>query len=667
MPSAENGVVTIGVIHALTGSMAIEETAVCDAVRMAVDDINSSGGVLGRHVDLQLLDYASEPHWAGSAARAMLHELGVRHLFGGWLSASRRAIVNAMEGFDALYWYPVHYEGFEDTGRTIYTGSTINQLLVPLVDFALEKRWRRLYLVGLDQIYSLTVHMALRTVAENAGLEIVGETLLTADEDSRLVADAVATVQPDVVINTVNGEWNLSLMRSLHARRPFSEAWPSLSTSLGEICAQRLGRVLDGSYSLAGFFQSFRQGAPREFVRRFTQRYGAERAVSESMANAYAQLLCWRDLANHCKSLAPQDIYRAVPGFSTECAAGTWSFRANHHVQKEMFVAQFRAVGDPVVVHTSNGPIAPDPWLGMAAHGSRHGRMLRQLVHQLSDRVQSARSAQLKAADQAQELDRLSFVNAHSLQEPTRTIMGLLEVLKDQLPQALNPEAQRTMRLMTHMAHRMSAMVHAMLNLSLIGRGALEPVNLQVSLEQAWRQLSHHPGWPHAVLEAAGLPVVLGRDDDLSQMWTQVLKNALRFRRPRMPLLIRVRAMDELFQWRIVIDDNGQGLSQSNTDNAFALFTRQQHSDVDAAGNGVGAGLAMVKKIVESLEGRVSIQTNTSGGARLCIILPKHYASLHGDLPQANVHTADHRAEDGSGPQASKWARQDSVAHSQLL
>jgi urea transport system substrate-binding protein len=617
--------------------MAIEESAVCDAVRMAVEDINSSGGVLGRQLNWQLLDYSSEPPIAGKAAQAMLHDLGIRHLFGGWLSASRRAIVNAMQGFDALYWYPVHYEGFEDSRRTIYTGSTINQLLVPMVDFALEQGWRRLYLLGLDQIYSLTVHMALRTVAENAGLDIVGETLLASEGDAGLAAADVAAAQPDVVINTVNGEWNLNLMRRLQSTRPYPQAWPTLSTSLSEVCAQRLGKVLDGSYTLASYLQSSEQGNGQNFARRFAQRYGGARAVSETMANAYSQLMCWRELAIRCNSLEPAAIYQAVPGFQTQCAAGHWSFRANHHVQKPMFVAQFGASGETTIVHNSDGPIAPDPWLGMAAHGSRHGRMLRQLVHQLSDRVQSARSAQIKTARQAQDLDRLSFVNAHSLQEPTRSLLGLLEVLQEQLPEDRSSEARRTMSLMTHMAHRMSAMVHAMLNLSLVGRGPLQAIDLQPPLDQAWQQLAQQPGWSQAMLESEGLPVVLGREDDISQMWTQLLKNALRFRRKRMPLLIRVRAMDELFQWRIVMDDNGQGLTHPDTGSAFALFNRQQHTSSDAAQNGVGAGLALVKKIVESLEGRVSMQTNASGGVRVCVILPKYYPRDGANEPSANA------------------------------
>lgn len=626
MPSSDNGAVTIGVIHALTGSMAIEEAPVCDAIRMAIDDINNTGGVLGRQLHWQSLDYASEPQTAAKAAQAMLHELGIRHLFGGWLSASRRAIVNAMRDFDALYWYPVHYEGFEDSSRVVYTGSTINQLLVPLVDFALEQGWRKLYLVGLDQIYSLTVHMALRTVADNAGLAIVGESVLGSASGADAAARDIAATNPDAVINTVNGEWNIALMRALQRARPEPDSWPSLSTSMGEVCASRLGNVVSGSYMVSSFLES-EPGDSQSFVSRFKQRYGQCRPVAETMANAYAQLMCWRELAEHCGSLDPSRIYQAVPGFRAQTAAGTWVFCANHHVQKSMLVARFDHDGQTTIVQRSNGAIAPDPWLGMAAHGSRHGRMLRQLVHQLSDRVQSARTAQLKAAEQALELDRLSFVNAHSLQEPTRTLLGLLEVLQEQLPQDLNPEAQRTMGLMTHMAHRMSAMVHAILNLSVVGREPLEAVDLKPLLDQAWQRLSHDSGWPQATLEADDLPVVLGRTDDISQMWTQLLKNALHFRRPRMPLLIRIKAMDELFQWRIVIDDNGQGLKHPDTGTMFALFNRQQHASRDAPGHGVGAGLALVKKIVESLEGRVSIQTNPSGGVRVCLVLPKYYGT----------------------------------------
>ena len=626
--------------------MAIEEAPVCDAVRMAVDDINASGGVLGHELRLQLLDYSSEPSMAGAAARAMLHDLGVRHLFGGWLSASRRAIVRAMQEADALYWYPVHYEGFDDSKRTIFTGSTINQLLVPIVDFALHQGWRRLYLVGLDQIYSLTVHMALRSVVENAGLDIVGETLLRQECEADEAAKAVAAARPDAVVNTVNGEWNLRLMRALDSTRGSSQDWPSVSTSLSPVCAQRLGGVVDGSFYLTSFLPASHEPATADFVYRFKQRYGSSRPISESMANAYAQLICWRELAHRCNSLEPGEIYRVVPGTRFETAAGHWSFRANHHVEKTLHVMQWLRGGEIAVAYDSRNAISPDPWLGMAAQGTLHGRMLRHLVHQLSDRVQLSRAAELKAGRQAQELDRLSFINAHSLQEPTRSLLGLFEVLKEQLPSDLSPEATRTLSLMARMSTRLSAMVHAILKLSLVGREPLVPESLHHTLEFAWQQLSGEGGWSQTLLEMDALPVVLGRKDDMVLMWTQLLKNALSFRRPRMPLLIRVRAMDELFQWRIFVDDNGRGLSHPDTDAVFALLSRKEHSFASSQEHGVGAGLALVKKIVESMDGRVSLQTNVSGGVRVCLVLPKYFSGCDDEGAELAVRPPISRGSD---------------------
>lgn len=623
-----NRSIEIGVFHAMHGPMALSELPISQAVQMAIDEVNRRGGVLGRTVKPHYIDYESSAATAATAASYLVDRCGVRYLFGGWMSGARRAILRAIDGKAAQFWYPNHYEGFEETRNCIYTGSTVNQLLLPAFELITCEKRRRILLIGADNEFSLTVHAAAKLQCEHAGIGLVGEILLSWTSDLAGIQELVEGSCCDAILCTVQGQLLVDLFTVLrrddYRGSPEGIAPVVVVTSMSEVCASRLGHRAQGIYSVSGFFQSVATAEQRSFVDAFQDRFGRSRVTSEPMANAYAQVLCWQQIVNDIGTLDPQEIRSAVPGYQYRGAAGWWNFQANFHVRKPMLLGQFDEAGQ-ILPHTvSTFDIEPDPWFGMADQGSRHGRMIRELVQSLSERAQYARESQIKADNYACELDELSFINAHSLREPVRTTLGLLAVLRDELTLDTSMEVNSTLGMLEAMAERMSAMSNAMLELSLIGRREeLSLHDLNRSLERAWHSLSEHPAWPSTHFHSAALPVVLGRHEDLLCLWQHIFSNCLSYREPSRPLTISVTVEDQSFRWRICVDDNGRGIPLGRQTQCLALFKSFGIADRDA-GHRAGAGLSVVRKVCRSLGGALELETSPLGGVRVVIQLPKN-------------------------------------------
>jgi urea transport system substrate-binding protein len=232
---ADGETVRVGILHSLTGTMAISETAVIDAEQLAIQEINAAGGVLDRQIEAIVEDGASDWPTFADRAEKLLSVDEATVVFGGWTSASRKAMLPVFEGLDGLLFYPVQYEGLEASPNIFYTGATANQQIIPALDWIVEEGMTSIYLVGSDYVFPRTANQIINAYAEENGLEVVGEDYIALGEtETSTIVSRIAEAQPDIVFNTLNGDTSVSFFSELASRGITAEDIPTISVSVAE-------------------------------------------------------------------------------------------------------------------------------------------------------------------------------------------------------------------------------------------------------------------------------------------------------------------------------------------------------------------------------------------------------------------------------------------------
>jgi urea transport system substrate-binding protein len=360
--------IKVGVLHSLTGMMAISEKSVVDATLLAIDEINERGGVLGRPVEAVEADGASDgPTFAGLAER-LIAEDKVCTVFGCWTSASRKTVRPVFEGHDHLLFYPVQYEGLEQSPNIVYLGAAPNQQIIPAVKWCcafLDKR--RLFLVGSDYVFPRCANAVIRDQAAGLGGLIVGEEyILLGSQDVTEVVAKIAAARPDMILNTLNGDSNVAFFRALRAAGISSERVPTISFSITE---EELGsldvRDVAGDYAAWNYFMSIDRPRNREFVRRFQARYGGHRVVTDPMEAAYCGVHLWAQAAQQAGTDDVRAVRAAIKGQGFDAPEGPVRIDPEtQHAAKNSRIGRIRDGRRFEVVYSSERPIPPVPYPG---------------------------------------------------------------------------------------------------------------------------------------------------------------------------------------------------------------------------------------------------------------------------------------------------------------
>src|SRR3954469_4397311 len=208
----------VGVLHSLTGTMAASEVPVQQATLLAIEELNARGGVLGRKVEAVLADSASDGATALREAQRLIDQEGIRALFGCWTSACRRSVRPAVERARIPYFYPLQYEGLEDSSYIVHCGATPNQQILPAVDWAVEHLGQRVFLVGSDYIFPRIANQLIRDHLELVRGAVAGEEYLPLGAtDVQPVVEKIAAARPDVIFSTINGSANAAFFHALRA------------------------------------------------------------------------------------------------------------------------------------------------------------------------------------------------------------------------------------------------------------------------------------------------------------------------------------------------------------------------------------------------------------------------------------------------------------------
>ena len=289
--------IKIGVLHSLTGTMAVSETPLVDAVRLAVEEANQTGGVNGQPIEMIVVDCRSDAAYCAQQAEKLITQDGVQALFGCWTSACRKAVKLVVEKHHHLLFYPLQYEGLEQSPDIIYTGAAPNQQIIPMALWALRQYGKRFYLIGSDYIFPRTANLMVKDVLLAQGGRLLGERYMPLGaSDMAAVVKEIAAQHPDFVLNTLNGDSNLHFFRALRAAGIDAEKTPVFSTSIAEVELAEIGAdLVAGHYAAWNYFQSLDNAGNKAFVARFKQRFGKERVLDDPMEASYIGVKLWAD------------------------------------------------------------------------------------------------------------------------------------------------------------------------------------------------------------------------------------------------------------------------------------------------------------------------------------------------------------------------------------
>jgi urea ABC transporter urea binding protein len=344
--------------------MALSERPLLEVELMAIDEINKSGGILGCQIEPVIMDGASVSETFAQKARELLSS-GVPFLFGCWTSASRKAVKLIVEGADGLLWYPLQYEGLEESGHIVYTGSCPIQQIAPAVQWVLGNIGTHIFLVGSDHVFSRTANNLTRSLVKNSMGSIVGERYVPqGGMDFTSTIEEIQRQEPDAVFSTVTGESNLGFYREYHAAGIDAESIPVMAVSLSETELQPIANVAAGHYACQNYFQSLDRPENRRFVANYKKRCGETVVCSAPLATAYTQIYLWKRVVEAAGSFDAAKVRSHVAGCKFIGPTGPIAIQQNHHTSMCAYVGRATPHGQFEVL-AGTSPIRPRPWLGI--------------------------------------------------------------------------------------------------------------------------------------------------------------------------------------------------------------------------------------------------------------------------------------------------------------
>ncbi|MFR9799231.1 urea ABC transporter substrate-binding protein [Streptomyces sp. MS06] len=358
--------VKVGLLNSLSGTMAISEVTVRNSLLLAIDEINASGGVLGKKIKPVSEDGASDwPTFAEKAAKLIKND-HVAATFGCWTSASRKAVKPVFEKNRSLLFYPVQYEGLEESPYIFYTGATTNQQIVPALDYLKSQGRKRLYLVGSDYVFPRTANKIIKAYAKANGMQILGEDYAPlGSTEFSTIANKVKASKADAVFNTLNGDSNVAFFKEYKSAGLTAASMPVVSVSIAEEEVKSIGaQYLAGQLTAWDYYQTTPGAANEKFVKAYKAEYGRDKPTSDPMEAAYTSVYLWKAMVEKAKSFDPEKVKAASDGITFDAPEGTVTVDgASQHIYKTARIGKIGTDGLITQVWDSGEPIKPDPFL----------------------------------------------------------------------------------------------------------------------------------------------------------------------------------------------------------------------------------------------------------------------------------------------------------------
>lgn len=365
-PAASGESIKVGILHSLSGTMAISEVSVKDAEMLAIEEINAAGGVLGKQIEPVIEDGASDwPTFAEKAGK-LLQQDKVAAVFGGWTSASRKAMLPVFEQNKGLLFYPVQYEGLESSPNIFYTGATTNQQIVPSVTWLLENRGKTFYLLGSDYVFPKTANQVIKAQLAAEGGEVVGEEYTPLGHtDYSTIISKIKAAKPDIVYNTLNGDSNVAFFKQLQDAGISADQMTTLSVSVAEEEIRGIGAdVLKGHLASWNYYQTTDTPENTTFVTKYKEKYGADRVTADPIEAGYVAVYLWKAAVEKAGSTDVEKVKAAAKGLEFDAPEGKVTVDGeNQHIYKTVRIGEVQEDGQFKELWNSGEPVKPDPYL----------------------------------------------------------------------------------------------------------------------------------------------------------------------------------------------------------------------------------------------------------------------------------------------------------------
>ena len=366
-PGAAGGdTIKVGIVRSLSGTMAISETSVRDADLLAIEEINAAGGVLGKKLQPIVEDGASDWPTFAEKAKKLIQQDKVAVVFGGWTSASRKAMLPVFESLKGLLVYPVQYEGLEKSPNIWYTGATTNQQIVPAVEYLLKENKKKFYLLGSDYVFPRTSNKIIKLQLEATGGTLVGEEYTPLGHtDYATVVSKIRSANPDVVFNTLNGDSNVAFFKELKAAGLTADKLTTMSVSIAEEETRGIGPENVAGHLVAwNYYQTTDTPENKKFVAAYKAKFGEKRVTDDPIEAAYIGVYLWAKAAQKAGSTDVEKVKAAAKGLTFQAPEGLVTFNGdNQHISKPVRIGKVRPDGLIDEIWSTPKPVEPDPYL----------------------------------------------------------------------------------------------------------------------------------------------------------------------------------------------------------------------------------------------------------------------------------------------------------------
>lgn len=359
--------IKVGILHSLSGTMAISEKSVVDAEQLAIEEINAAGGVLGKKIEAIVEDGASDWPTFAEKAKKLIDQDKVVTIFGCWTSASRKAVLPVFEEKKHMLWYPVQYEGQECSQNIFYTGAAPNQQIEPSVDWLLKNKGKEFFLVGSDYVFPRTANTIIKAQLAAKGGKTVGEDYLPlGNTEVTAIITKIKAALPNggVIYNTLNGDSNVAFFKQLQGAGLGPDKYPSMSVSIAEEEVKAIGpEYLKGHYAAWNYFQTVDTPANKKFVEAFKKKYGEDRVTNDPMEAAYIMVYLWKQAVEKAKTADDLEAVRkAALGQTFDAPEGMVTMANNHHISKFVRIGEVGEDGLFKIVNSTDKAVEPIPW-----------------------------------------------------------------------------------------------------------------------------------------------------------------------------------------------------------------------------------------------------------------------------------------------------------------
>ena len=381
-PAHAQDTIKVGVLHSLSGTMAISETVLKDTVLMAIDDINAKGGVLGKKLEPVVVDPASNWPLFAEKAKQLITQDKVAVVFGCWTSVSRKSVLPVFEQNNGLLFYPVQYEGEELSKNVFYTGAAPNQQAIPAVEYLMSKEGggaKRFVLLGTDYVYPRTTNKILRAFLKSKGVKdsdiMETYTPFGHSDYQTIVADVkkFSTGGKTAVISTINGDSNVPFYKELGNAGLKAKDVPVVAFSVGEEELRGVDtKPLVGHLAAWNYFMSVKNPTNTAFIKQWSDYAKAKNIAghkdkpltNDPMEATWVGIHMWKQAVEKAKSTDTDKVIAAMAG-QTFAAPDGFTVKMdekNHHLHKPVMVGEIKADGQFNVVWKTKGPIKAQPW-----------------------------------------------------------------------------------------------------------------------------------------------------------------------------------------------------------------------------------------------------------------------------------------------------------------